>query len=197
MSRRNVVSLPVLGAAFGLLAPTLLTVSEAEAQTAGMERRQGRRENRRERREGRRENRRDRREGRRENRRDRREGRRCISTRGEQGEPKLPPPPERATSPPYRQMRRLGLLRRGGPDDDVSMHHHGIDARESAGRLCSYRHWPGTNACPSRRHSDHQPARSTGPALFVGGWALAQLWLFWVAPLIGGALGRHILQVPQ
>ena len=33
------------------------------------------------------------------------------------------------------------------------------------------------------------PARSTGPALFVGGWALAQLWLFWLAPLIGGALG--------
>jgi aquaporin Z len=33
------------------------------------------------------------------------------------------------------------------------------------------------------------PARSTGPALFVGGWALAQLWLFWVAPLVGGACG--------
>jgi aquaporin Z len=33
------------------------------------------------------------------------------------------------------------------------------------------------------------PARSTGQALFVGGWALAQLWVFWVAPLIGGALG--------
>src|SRR6516164_425672 len=33
------------------------------------------------------------------------------------------------------------------------------------------------------------PARSTGPALFVGGWALGQLWMFWVAPLIGGALG--------
>ena len=33
------------------------------------------------------------------------------------------------------------------------------------------------------------PARSTGPALYVGGWALAQLWLFWLAPLIGGALG--------
>ena len=29
------------------------------------------------------------------------------------------------------------------------------------------------------------PARSTGPALFVGGWALAQLWLFWVAPIAG------------
>ena len=32
------------------------------------------------------------------------------------------------------------------------------------------------------------PARSTGPALFVGGWAIGQLWLFWVAPLIGGVL---------
>jgi aquaporin Z len=31
------------------------------------------------------------------------------------------------------------------------------------------------------------PARSTGPALFVGGWALSQLWLFWVAPLVGAA----------
>ena len=36
------------------------------------------------------------------------------------------------------------------------------------------------------------PARSTGPALFVGGWALAQLWMFWLAPLIGGALGGVI-----
>ena len=32
------------------------------------------------------------------------------------------------------------------------------------------------------------PARSTGTAIFVGGWALAQLWLFWVAPIIGAAL---------
>ena len=32
------------------------------------------------------------------------------------------------------------------------------------------------------------PARSTGPAIFLGGWALAQLWLFWVAPIIGGAV---------
>jgi aquaporin Z len=32
------------------------------------------------------------------------------------------------------------------------------------------------------------PARATGPALFVGGWALGQLWLFWVAPIIGAAL---------
>jgi aquaporin Z len=33
------------------------------------------------------------------------------------------------------------------------------------------------------------PARSTGPALFVGGWALEQLWLFWLAPIAGGVLG--------
>lgn len=32
------------------------------------------------------------------------------------------------------------------------------------------------------------PARSTGPALFVGGWAIGQLWLFWIAPMIGAAL---------
>src|SRR6202522_4849200 len=36
------------------------------------------------------------------------------------------------------------------------------------------------------------PARSTGPALFVGGWALSQLWLFWVAPIIGAALAGLI-----
>ena len=38
------------------------------------------------------------------------------------------------------------------------------------------------------------PARSTGPALFVGGWAISQLWLFWVAPLIGGALGGIVYE---
>ncbi|HTA88328.1 MAG TPA: aquaporin Z [Polyangiaceae bacterium] len=32
------------------------------------------------------------------------------------------------------------------------------------------------------------PARSTGPAVFVGGWALTQLWLFWLAPIVGAAL---------
>jgi aquaporin Z len=42
------------------------------------------------------------------------------------------------------------------------------------------------------------PARSTGPAIFVGGWALQQLWLFWLAPLVGAALAgwtyRRVLQ---
>ena len=47
------------------------------------------------------------------------------------------------------------------------------------------------------------PARSTGPALFAGTWALAQLWLFWLAPLLGGVLAgvlyRSVLEreVPE
>jgi glycerol uptake facilitator-like aquaporin len=36
------------------------------------------------------------------------------------------------------------------------------------------------------------PARSTGPALFAGSWALAQLWLFWVAPLVGAAAAGFV-----
>jgi len=39
------------------------------------------------------------------------------------------------------------------------------------------------------------PARSTGVALFVGDWAVAQLWLFWVAPIIGALLGSVIYRV--
>ena len=36
------------------------------------------------------------------------------------------------------------------------------------------------------------PARSTGPALFVGGWAIEQLWLFWLAPIVGAALAGAV-----
>jgi aquaporin Z len=42
------------------------------------------------------------------------------------------------------------------------------------------------------------PARSTGPAVFVGGWALAQLWVFWIVPIVGalaaGGLYRSVLE---
>ena len=45
------------------------------------------------------------------------------------------------------------------------------------------------------------PARSTGPALIAGGWALSQLWLFWVAPIaggiVGGLLSRMFFAAPQ
>ncbi len=39
------------------------------------------------------------------------------------------------------------------------------------------------------------PARSTGPALFVGGWALQQLWLFWVAPIAGAVAAGFVSRV--
>jgi aquaporin Z len=45
------------------------------------------------------------------------------------------------------------------------------------------------------------PARSTGPAIFVGGWAVEQLWLFWLAPIIGAAIAgvfySAVLEVPE
>src|SRR5210317_782816 len=39
------------------------------------------------------------------------------------------------------------------------------------------------------------PARSTGVALFEGGWAISQLWLFWVAPIVGAALGGVVYRI--
>lgn len=39
------------------------------------------------------------------------------------------------------------------------------------------------------------PARSTGVALFVGDWAIAQLWLFWVAPIVGGLIGAAVYRL--
>jgi aquaporin Z len=36
------------------------------------------------------------------------------------------------------------------------------------------------------------PARSTGVAVYVGGWAVAQLWLFWLAPIVGALLGAAV-----
>jgi aquaporin Z len=45
------------------------------------------------------------------------------------------------------------------------------------------------------------PARSTGPAIFVGGWALMQLWMFWIAPIAGAAVAgivhRQVFSVPD
>jgi aquaporin Z len=39
------------------------------------------------------------------------------------------------------------------------------------------------------------PARSTGVAVFVGGWAIGQLWLFWIAPIIGGSIGAILYKL--
>ena len=39
------------------------------------------------------------------------------------------------------------------------------------------------------------PARSTGPAVFVGGWAIQQLWLFWAAPILGAVLAGIVYPI--
>jgi aquaporin Z len=39
------------------------------------------------------------------------------------------------------------------------------------------------------------PARSTGVAVYVGGWAVAQLWLFWVAPIVGAVIGARVYRL--
>jgi aquaporin Z len=39
------------------------------------------------------------------------------------------------------------------------------------------------------------PARSTGPAVFVGGWAVAQLWMFWIAPILGAVIAGLVYRV--
>ncbi len=54
--------------------------------------------------------------------------------------------------------------------------------------LCNLIAIPVTNASVN-------PARSTGVAVFVGGWAVAQLWLFWVAPIVGGILGAGLYRL--
>ena len=77
--------------------------------------------------------------------------------------------------------------------------HPGRDRRPRAEGLRADRHRPGLTlihliGIPVTNTSVN-PARSTGPALFVGGWALAQLWLFWVAPIVGAAIAGLRLQV--
>ena len=47
---------------------------------------------------------------------------------------------------------------------------------------------PSIEGLGAQNYTSVNPARSTGPALFVGGWALSQLWLFWLAPIVGAAL---------
>jgi glycerol uptake facilitator-like aquaporin len=44
-------------------------------------------------------------------------------------------------------------------------------------------------------HYERRHARSTGPAVFVGGWAISQLWLFWVAPIVGAVLAGAFYRI--
>ena len=77
-------------------------------------------------------------------------------------------------------------------DHDVPVRHHGCDAWEGAGRLRADCDRPRLTlihliSIPVTNTSVN-PARSTATAIFVGGWAIQQLWLFWLAPVVGAAL---------
>ena len=52
------------------------------------------------------------------------------------------------------------------------------------------------SGCQPVDNTSVNPARSTGVALFQGGWAVQPLWLFWVMPLLGGAAGGLIYRLP-
>ncbi len=70
----------------------------------------------------------------------------------------------------------------------------GATGRPRAGRLCADRHRPCADADPpdldpGHQHVGQSGALAPGRALFVGGWALQQLWLFWLAPLAGAIVG--------
>ena len=64
------------------------------------------------------------------------------------------------------------------------------------GRLRADRDRPGADADPPDHipvtNTSVNPARSTGPALFVGRVRAEQLWLFWVAPIVGAFIGPHV-----
>ncbi len=91
------------------------------------------------------------------------------------------------------------LRRRSRADRILSDRDHGRHRQPRSQRLRAHRHRPLPDSDSSGRHPGHEsqcnPARSTGPAIFAGGWALQQLWMFWVAPLIGAALGGGIYRV--
>ena len=88
--------------------------------------------------------------------------------------------------------------RRGRADVLLPAHHPRRDRR--AGRRASRRSpsaWP--DADPPDRHPGHEPLGEPGaehrPGMFVGGWALAQLWLFWLAPLGGAVAAGAVYRV--
>jgi hypothetical protein len=82
---------------------------------------------------------------------------------------------------------------RSGHDRDVPRGDHGRHPQQRAGRVCADRDRPRSHPHPPDRlpvtNTSVNPARSTGATLLVGGTPLSQLWLFWVAPIIGGILG--------
>ena len=97
---------------------------------------------------------------------------------------------------PRRLLDGCGLRCRSGADSIFPHRHHGRHRQPAPkgfapiaiGLCLTLIHL----VCIPVTNTSVNPARSTGPAIFAGGWALQQLWMFWVAPLIGGAAGGGI-----
>ena len=99
----------------------------------------------------------------------------------------------------WRVLTRRGSGRRGGADDDVPAHHSRLHRRSRPARVRPIAIGLGLTlihliGIPVTNLSVN-PARSTGPAMVTGGWALAQLWMFWVAPIVGAVLGALVYGV--
>ena len=100
--------------------------------------------------------------------------------------PAVSPPTATANIRPENTASRPASVSRSGPDLHVPVRHHRLDPRQGSRRLCADPH----RSCLTLIHlisipvtnTSVNPARSTGPALFAGGGAIGQLWLFWVAP---------------
>lgn len=90
--------------------------------------------------------------------------------------------------------RRLAaaFVARSGAHRRVRSGHPGGQRPAGADRGGSGADWagagPGASGEQPVTNTSVNPGRSTGPALFVGGWAITQMWLFWIAPLLGAAL---------
>lgn len=101
----------------------------------------------------------------------------------------------------HRANMALPARGRTGADWSVPVHHHGGDAWEGAGRLRAHRHRLGLDvihliSIPITNTSVN-PARSTGPALFVGGWALDAALALLGRPILGGIAGGPALPLDQ
>ncbi len=106
------------------------------------------------------------------------------------------PPTATQTTPPAGTPSLPASSPRSSSPPSSSLSSSAPPTRARAQGLRPHRHRTLPHPHPPHQHpvtnTSVNPARSTGPALFVGGWAISQLWLFWVAPIVGAIIGGLI-----